>query len=421
MTRGAGVVRSAESLDGRPRRRRRHGRRRWATARRRSAAGELANLLQLADALLVSALRPHREPGRPRRAASTPRPTRRGGAGSSTAHGRRPAGAGPSVSERRGGRRRTPGRSRDAVDARPGRGPRPRRRPDGGAGARGRRRRTSRCGPATTACWPAGTAPPRRSGASTPSSSSRWHAVDGTELSAGDTVLEVTGPLRPILTAERTALNFLGHLSGIATLTAQFVAAAHESNPSVEVLDTRKTTPGLRVLEKAAVRAGGGTSHRAGPLRRRAWSRTTTWPGRASPTAVRRARALWPGRLVEIECDALDQVAEAARAGADAVLLDNMDPGTVVEAIARGPPGRAGAHPDRGLGWRDPRHHRRLRRGRAGPDLGRGADPLGPGARPGARPHLDRRGRTRRGERRTDHRGGVETCSSSSTSATPRR
>ncbi|MGO9854036.1 MAG: carboxylating nicotinate-nucleotide diphosphorylase [Acidimicrobiales bacterium] len=160
-----------------------------------------------------------------------------------------------------------------------------------------------------------------------------WHAVDGTELSAGDTVLEVTGRLRPILTAERTALNFLGRLSGIATLTAQFVAAAHESNPSVEILDTRKTTPGLRVLEKAAVRAGGGTSHRAG-LSDAVLLKDNHLAGTSITAAVRRARALWPGRMVEIECDALNQVAEAARAGADAVLLDNMDPGTVVEAIA---------------------------------------------------------------------------------------
>ncbi len=160
-----------------------------------------------------------------------------------------------------------------------------------------------------------------------------WHAVDGTELSSGDTVMEVTGALRPILTAERTALNFLGHLSGIATLTAQFVAAAHEVNPSVQVLDTRKTSPGLRLLEKAAVRAGGGTSHRAG-LSDAVLVKDNHLAGTSITEAVRRARELWPGRMVEIECDALDQVAEAARAGADAVLLDNMDPGTVVEAIA---------------------------------------------------------------------------------------
>ncbi|MGA2472279.1 MAG: carboxylating nicotinate-nucleotide diphosphorylase [Acidimicrobiales bacterium] len=160
-----------------------------------------------------------------------------------------------------------------------------------------------------------------------------WHLVDGTEVSTGDTVMEITGTLRPILTAERTALNFLGHLSGVATLTAQFVAAAHESNPSVQVLDTRKTTPGLRILEKAAVRAGGGTNHRAG-LSDGVLVKDNHLAGTSITEAVHRARELWPGRMVEIECDTLEQVAEAARAGADAVLLDNMDPGDVVEAIA---------------------------------------------------------------------------------------
>ena len=160
-----------------------------------------------------------------------------------------------------------------------------------------------------------------------------WHLVDGTEVSSGDTVMEITGSLRPILTAERTALNLLGHLSGVATQTAQFVAAAHESNPSVQVLDTRKTTPGLRLLEKAAVRAGGGTNHRAG-LSDAVLVKDNHLAGTSITEAVHRARALWPGRMVEIECDTLEQVAEAARAGADAVLLDNMDPGDVVEAIA---------------------------------------------------------------------------------------
>jgi nicotinate-nucleotide pyrophosphorylase (carboxylating) len=119
----------------------------------------------------------------------------------------------------------------------------------------------------------------------------------------------------------------------VATLTAQFVAAAHDRNPSVAVLDTRKTTPGLRILEKAAVRAGGGTSHRAG-LSDAVLVKDNHLAGTSIVDAVGRARALWPGRMVEIECDGLDQVAEAARAGADAVLFDNMDPGTVLEAIA---------------------------------------------------------------------------------------
>jgi nicotinate-nucleotide pyrophosphorylase (carboxylating) len=160
-----------------------------------------------------------------------------------------------------------------------------------------------------------------------------WLVQDGATLAAGDTVMEVTGPLRPILTAERTALNFLGRLSGIATTTARFVAAAHASNPSVLILDTRKTTPGLRILEKAAVRAGGGTSHRAS-LSEAVLVKDNHLAGISITAAVARARHLWPGRLVEIECDALEQVVEAARAGADAVLLDNMDPGSVVEAIA---------------------------------------------------------------------------------------
>jgi nicotinate-nucleotide pyrophosphorylase (carboxylating) len=159
-----------------------------------------------------------------------------------------------------------------------------------------------------------------------------WRAGDGDELKPGDTVLDVTGPLRPILTAERTALNFLGHLSGVATLTARYVAAAAERNPAVQVLDTRKTTPGLRTLEKAAVRAGGGTNHRAS-LSDAVLVKDNHLAGTSITEAVTRAQALWPGRLVEIECDDLDQVAEAARAGADAVLLDNMDPEGVVEAV----------------------------------------------------------------------------------------
>jgi nicotinate-nucleotide pyrophosphorylase (carboxylating) len=159
-----------------------------------------------------------------------------------------------------------------------------------------------------------------------------WHAADGDELKAGDTIMEVTGPLRPILTAERTALNFLGHLSGIASLTARFVAAAHEANPAVQVLDTRKTLPGLRLLEKAAVRAGGGTNHRMG-LSDAVLVKDNHLAGTTITDAVARARSMWPGRAIEIECDALDQVAEAARAGADAVLLDNMNPATIVEAV----------------------------------------------------------------------------------------
>lgn len=159
-----------------------------------------------------------------------------------------------------------------------------------------------------------------------------WHADDGSMLEAGMTVMEVTGPLRPILTAERTALNFLGRLSGIATLTARYVAAAHARNPAVQVLDTRKTTPGLRALEKAAVKAGGGVNHRSS-LSEAVLVKDNHLAGITITEVVARARALWPGRLVQIECDELEQVVEAARAGADAVLLDNMDPAAVAVAV----------------------------------------------------------------------------------------
>jgi len=159
-----------------------------------------------------------------------------------------------------------------------------------------------------------------------------WYATDGSVLEAGTTVMEVTGPLRPILTGERTALNFLGRLSGIATLTAAYVAAAHARNPAVQVLDTRKTTPGLRALEKAAVKAGGGVNHRSS-LSEAVLVKDNHLAGVTITEAVARARALWPGRLVQIECDDMEQVVEAAQAGADAVLLDNMDPATVVVAV----------------------------------------------------------------------------------------
>jgi nicotinate-nucleotide pyrophosphorylase (carboxylating) len=159
-----------------------------------------------------------------------------------------------------------------------------------------------------------------------------WHGDDGAVLAPGDTVMEVTGALRPILTAERTALNFLGHLSGIATLTARFVAAAHATNPEVAILHTRKTTPGLRVLEKEAVVAGGGTRHRV-TLSDAVLVKDNHLAGTDIATAVARARQMWPGRMVEVECDTMEQVAQAAGAGADVVLLDNMSPAMVKDAI----------------------------------------------------------------------------------------
>ena len=209
-----------------------------------------------------------------------------------------------------------------------------------------------------------------------------WHAEDGSVLEVGTTVMEVTGPLRPILTGERTALNFLGRLSGIATLTARYVAAAHARNPAVQVLDTRKTTPGLRALEKAAVKAGGGVNHRSS-LSEAVLVKDNHLAGSPSPRRWPAPGTLWPGRVVQIECDTLDQVAEAAQAGADAVLLDNMVPARVAHAIDAGACQGGRADRDRGLGRGHARDHRRLRRRRAGQDFGGRAHPLGHRARPG--------------------------------------
>jgi nicotinate-nucleotide pyrophosphorylase (carboxylating) len=161
-----------------------------------------------------------------------------------------------------------------------------------------------------------------------------WRLPDGSAVTAGDVVATVEGPLRSILTAERTALNFLGHLSGVATLTRSYVTAVHAANPATRILDTRKTTPGLRALEKAAVRAGGGHNHR-GNLSEAVLVKDNHLGGASITEAVARARSQWPGRMVEVECDRLAQVDEAVAAGATVVLLDNMGPDQVADAVAR--------------------------------------------------------------------------------------
>jgi nicotinate-nucleotide pyrophosphorylase (carboxylating) len=149
-----------------------------------------------------------------------------------------------------------------------------------------------------------------------------WAVTDGDVLEAATTIATVEGPLPSILTAERTALNFLGHLSGIATLTRKYVAAAHGGG-AARVWDTRKTTPGLRTLEKAAVRAGGGSNHR-GNLSDWILLKDNHLALMGIGGAVEAARQRWPGRTVHVECDRIDQVEEALAAGADALLLDNM-------------------------------------------------------------------------------------------------
>jgi len=154
-------------------------------------------------------------------------------------------------------------------------------------------------------------------------------APDGGTVKTGDLLLSVAGPARALLSAERVALNFVQRLSGIATLTAQFVAAV-KGTPA-QILDTRKTTPGWRRLEKYAVTCGGGQNHRFGLFdlvlikdnHRMALRQQKPNPIAA---AVARAREKFPKLKIEVEADTLEQATQAADAGADIILLDNMSP-----------------------------------------------------------------------------------------------
>lgn len=163
----------------------------------------------------------------------------------------------------------------------------------------------------------------------------RVEAEDGARVKAGDTVLALTGHARGMLSAERTALNYLQRLSGIATLTCRYVEAIRGTD--AKILDTRKTTPGWRLLEKYAVRAGGGTNHRL-DLRSGVLIKDNHLAaiGGDIAMAVTRARQIaLPGTPVQVECDTLDQVDAAVAAGADWVLLDNMPLDQLREAVAR--------------------------------------------------------------------------------------
>jgi nicotinate-nucleotide pyrophosphorylase (carboxylating) len=140
-----------------------------------------------------------------------------------------------------------------------------------------------------------------------------------------------SGPARALLAAERTALNLLCHLSGVATLTARFVAAVEGTG--VTILDTRKTTPGLRALEKEAVAAGGGSNHRMGLHDAVLIKENHAAIAGGIGEAVRRARDAAPDREVEVECRDLDEVREALAAGAHRLLLDNMGPDQLRAAV----------------------------------------------------------------------------------------
>ncbi|MXW42167.1 MAG: carboxylating nicotinate-nucleotide diphosphorylase [Acidimicrobiia bacterium] len=164
-----------------------------------------------------------------------------------------------------------------------------------------------------------------------PSVMLRWEVADGDRVSPGQQLAAVTGSRSSVLTAERTALNFLSHLSGIATEVSRYVAAVAGSG---RVRDTRKTTPGLRVLEKAAVRAGGGDNHRAG-LSEWVMFKDNHLAAITITEGVSAARQRWPERAVYVECDRIEQVDEALAAGADALLFDNMTPQQVLTCVER--------------------------------------------------------------------------------------
>lgn len=145
---------------------------------------------------------------------------------------------------------------------------------------------------------------------------------DGRAVAAGETVLEARGPVRSLLTAERSALNLLCHLSGVATLTRRWVDAVEGTGARIR--DTRKTTPGLRALEKYAVRAGGGVNHRMSLSDAALVKDNHVVAAGGVAEAFEAVRDAFPGLAVEVECDTVQQVREVLAAGADLVLLDNM-------------------------------------------------------------------------------------------------
>lgn len=159
---------------------------------------------------------------------------------------------------------------------------------------------------------------------------------DGQAAGATRKLLRVSGSAHAILSAERVALNFVQRLSGVATLTAQFVEAV--KGTGAQILDTRKTTPGWRRFEKYAVTCGGGTNHRFGLfdqvlIKDNHLAALADEKPNPIAAAVARARSRWPKLKVEVEADRLEQVAQAVAAGADIILLDNMSPALLREAV----------------------------------------------------------------------------------------
>jgi nicotinate-nucleotide pyrophosphorylase (carboxylating) len=163
-------------------------------------------------------------------------------------------------------------------------------------------------------------------------------SCDGRRVRAGAVLLKISGPARALLSAERVALNFVQRLSGIATLTAQFTSAIQGTR--AQILDTRKTTPGWRRFEKYAVACGGGKNHRLGLfdmvlIKDNHLAALRDAKPDAITAAVRRARALFPKLKIEVEADTPEQAGQAAAAGADIILLDNMNPAQLRRALRK--------------------------------------------------------------------------------------
>ena len=154
---------------------------------------------------------------------------------------------------------------------------------------------------------------------------------DGANVSAGDVVMRLAGPTRELLTAERTALNFASHLSGVATATSRWVAALEGTD--AKVLDTRKTLPGWRALQKYAVRCGGGVNHRFSLADMALVKDNHVVAAGGVAEAFARVRTEFPDVDIEVEVDTFHQVREVLDAGADLILLDNFTPAETAEAV----------------------------------------------------------------------------------------
>lgn len=160
----------------------------------------------------------------------------------------------------------------------------------------------------------------------------QWHAAEGTAVAANTILCELKGPARALLTGERTALNFLQLLSGTATATRAFVEAV--AGTHCQIIDTRKTLPGLRTAQKYAVRCGGGTNHRIGLFDQILIKENHIAAAGSIAAAVRQARALHPGIKVEVETEDLAQLREALAADADIIMLDEFSSDDQQRAVA---------------------------------------------------------------------------------------